>query len=1006
MKIKLKLITILVFYQYVAFGQSLPVKGKVSGKDGKPIPGVSVKMKNLTVGTTTDVNGVYSINATKGSTIVFSSIGFISKELPVIDNTLNVVLDDDSKGLDDVVVIGYGTKKKRDLTGTVATIDNAEIVKSRATNAQEALQGRMSGVDVRKTSGKPGADMSIEIRGANSITGNTQPLYVVDGIPTGNINDINPADIERIDVLKDASSTAIFGSRGANGVVIVSTKRGSRGTTRINYDAYVGVVNGYHLPEMMNGEQFVAYAREFYDTKARLNATAANPYTPVPDNQIFSPTEIANIATGNYTDWIKLIKRNGLQTNHNLNIAGGDDKTSYFLSAGYQLYQGTQMVENLKKYTLKVGMDRNFGGVFKAGASIYSAFTDNNPSSLEAFRSAYRLRPTGSAYNTDGSNRFFTYETESQITNPLFDYDNEIRKIQNVRLFPNVFAELTPVKGLKIRSSFTPDITFQRYGAYFDTFTKIRAGNRAAQGQNGAKHYFNYTLDNIISYEKELGRHKFDATFGQSLNYYQYDDNLIDVQGLPYRSLWYNVGTATTVTVNGTTLQPVTAVSSSYNKQTLASFFARFNYTLDNKYLFTLTGRRDGNSILNEDRKYGFFPSAAIAWIISNEKFIKDISFIDFLKLRVSYGRSGNANRSFYLGPYVTQSTIGSTQYDFNGVIANGFAPTALIDKGLTWETTNEYNGGIELTMLKSRLSLQVDYYHKTSKGSILLQQIPAANGFSTVVTNLGSVLNKGVEVNLNSTNVKSGDFSWVSSVNFSANHNEILDLYGDGKNDVGNSRFIGEKSRVIYNYKVLGVWQNDEAAQAALYGQIPGQYKIEDVNGDKKITTDDRQVLGSDIPNWFGGITNTFTYKNLDLGFTLYTRQGVTQASAFTGAFVNDDQGRARFNVLNRAYWTPTNNANYWANPALETDGNRKTARTFMDASYTKISNITMGYTFSKRLTSKLKVSSLRLYATAVNPFIWTDFIGWDPETADLSTFELQNFRTRTFLFGLNISL
>lgn len=985
--------------------QEIVVSGKVVDEKGQPMIGVTVTEKDTKKGTITDAEGNFKLAVgSSKSILVFKYISYAAYETPASAKVLNVKMTPDDKNLSEVVVIGYGTKKKSDLTGTVVSLSSDDIVKSKSANAQEALQGRLSGVDVKRSSGKPGADMTIEIRGANSITGSTQPLYVVDGIPVSNINDINPADIERIDVLKDASSTAIYGSRGANGVVIVSTKRGSRNGTKISFDTYVGIVNAYNLPKMMTGSQFIDYAREFYNTQA-LNTTPVG-VTPVADSKIFSATELANIASGSYTNWVDQIKRNGLQTNSNISITGGDEKTSYFVSAGYQQYQGAVDVENTKKYTLKVGMDKNLNNWFKFGASIYGAYNDFNLGSGEVFRSAYRLRPTGSAYNADGSERFITYEGEAQITNPLYDLKNDIRVNQSIRVLPNIFAEVNILKNLKFRTSFTPDLTFQRNGSYSDQFSKVNAGVKPASATNTALHNLSYTLDNVMIYTQESGDNKFDFTLGNSLNYYQNDGNNIAVSGLPYRSLWYNIGSATAVTINGTTIQPSTVTSSFYNKQNIASFFFRANYTYKNRYLFTVTGRADGNSIFAAGHKWGFFPSAAAGWIVSQEDFMKSIPAISFLKLRASYGRSGNAAISTYLNPYVTQSSVATAYYDFNGLVANSFIPNTLPNINLTWEKTSEYNAGLEVSMLNSRIGLTVDYYNKTSKGSILQQSIPAENGFTSVVTNLGSVRNSGVEIGLNTTNVKTGDFSWTSSINYSKNKNQIIDLYGDGTNDVGGSRFIGQKVRVIYNYKVIGVWQTNEAAQAATYGQKPGQYKIQDTNNDGKITAADRVVLGSDIPNWFGGITNTFSYKKFDLGFTVYTRQGTVQQSTFLDQYMNGDQSRARFNAFERSYWTPTNPSNVYANNAIETDPTRRTAATFINSSYTKISNITFGYTLPKTTAAKMKISNLRVYATAYNPFIFTSFKGWDPETADLSSFGLQDFRTRTFILGLNLTL
>ena len=1005
----------------------ITITGKVIDEKNETLIGVSVTIKGTTKGTITNVDGNFKINVTgKNDVLVFKYVGYETLEVPVnLNQPMTVQMIAEQRSLNEVVVIGYGTKKKTDLTGTVNSLDSKTITDSKSTNATEALQGRLQGVDVKRTSNKPGSDFSIEIRGVNSINGSTAPLYVVDGVPVSNINDINPADIDRIDVLKDASSTAIFGSRGANGVVIVSTKKGVKGVTRINYDAYVGVVNAYNLPPMMNGQQFADYARDYYNEQAQATALLTNQAPPatIPDSKIFSATELTNIANGTYTNWVNLVKQNGTQTNHNLNITGGDDKTVYFVSAGFQSYQGTTKTELTQKYTLKIGVDKTLNNTFKFGASLNSAYVNINPGSGEAFRSSYRLRPTGSAYNADGTPRFLTYEGESQITNPLFDLANEQNSTQYIRLLPNVYGEITFIKGLTLRSSFTPDITFQRSGTYDGQFTKPNAGTKPASGVNGHNDTFNYTWDNILTYNKEIGKHKFDITVGNSFDYYQTDFSSISVTGLPYVSLWYNVGSVVPITINGTTIQPTTAVSSGYTQQTIASYFARVNYTYDNKYLFTATIRSDGNSIFAPGHQVGYFPSAAFAWKITEEDFMKDISWISNMKLRLSTGRVGNAALSSYLYPYITQSTIGITNYNFGSTNANGFSPSLLANKDLTWEKTTEYDAGLDLDVLKGRISLQLDYYRKTANGLLGSIAIPPENGFSNVTANLGSVRNSGIEVGINSTNIRIKDFTWTSNINYSHNHNALLNVYGPGTNtnDVGNLHFIGQPVRVVYNYKIIGVWQQSEAAQAAKYGQVPGQYKVQDITtsglntgtptaanlaADGVINSNDRQILGSNIPTWFGGITNTFKYKNFDFNVVLYTRQGTFEQSVFLTQELDGDQGRARFNAFNRSYWTPTNPSNTWANEGRQTDATTRTISEYQNSSYTKISNMTLGYTLSQNAVKSIGIKSLRVYVDAFNPFIFTKFIGWDPENANANSFNNADFRTRTFMLGVNVSL
>jgi TonB-linked SusC/RagA family outer membrane protein len=995
---------LLLLFSFNTVSAQTVIKGTVQDNNGLPLSGVTVKVKGTAAVTSTSTEGKFSIAANPTATLVFSSIGYANQEIAVGNRTeITINLVESNKDLEEVVVIGYGTKKKIDLTGTVSSLQSDEITKARATSTQEAMQGRIAGVDIKRGSGKPGSDFSIEIRGANSITGNTQPLYVIDGVPvavngspTNPINDINPADIERIDVLKDASSTAIYGSRGANGVVLITTKRGVKGTSKITYDAYYGVVNPYHIPPVMNGPTFVNYVRDFF------NAQAGYPTTPIPDSQLFSATELTNIQNGTYTNWIDLIKRNGSQSNHNLSLTGGDEKTTYFASAGYQLYQGTTQGEDSKKYTLKAGIDKSINNTFKAGASVYAAFVNNHPGSGEIFRSAYRLRPTGSAYNADGSMRFFTSENETQITNPLFDIDGEIRQQQYLHVLPNIYAEATVIKGLKLRTSFSPDITIQDQGQYDDQFTKQQAGTKPASGATSTNKYVNYTWENLLTYNREIGKHKFDITLGNTFEYHEQDFSSISAQGLPYRSLWYNLGSATTITINGNAIAPITTVGSGYSQQNLASYFGRANYTFNNRYLFTATMRADANSVFAPGHKWGYFPSGLFAWIASEEDFLKNIQMLSLLKFRLSYGKSGNASS---VGPYATQATVSQSPYDFNGVAASGFAPN-FGNQNLTWEKTDEYNAGVEVGILQNRVSLDVNLYRKTSNGSILNQQVPPENGYSAQTTNLGSVRNQGIELSLNTVNYRSHNFSWTTNFNFAANYNKILELYGDGKNDIGNAWFLGSKVREIYNYKIIGVWQTSEAAQAAVYGAKPGQYKIQDVNGDGKIdATNDRQILGSSIPNWFGGFTSTMNYANFDFSVTVYTRQGTFENSVFLEQELNGDQNRARFGAFDRSYWTPTNPSNQWSNKAVNSSDPANLIAQYQNTSYTKISNITLGYTIPKSVLNKAKISNLRVYADAFNPFIFSKFIGWDPENPSGNSFLNQDFRTRTFMLGLTLT-
>ncbi|MFD2572683.1 TonB-dependent receptor [Spirosoma soli] len=961
------------------------VKGRITSSDnGEGLPGVSILIKGTTKGTTTNADGDYQLVVPNADAVlVFSFVGYESQEIPVGNRTeINVSLKADVKGLNEVVVVGYGTVAKRDLTGAVNSVDNDKLRETTRTNPYQALQGQAAGVDIRNTSNKPGGGFQVQIRGFNSIGRGSSPLFVVDGIFVNDITNINPADIQKIDILKDASATAIYGSRGANGVVIVSTVRGKAGKAQVQYDAYVGSRSPTNLPRMFTGDEFVQFAKD---------AAVGVGKPDLPLDQMFSPNELTNIQNKQYADWPRLLLSSGLLTNHTLGVSGGGDGgLLYSFGGGFTSDQGTISNENYKRYNLRASISKSLTSWLEIGHSGYASYEIRNDGSNEALRSAYRLRPTGSVYDANGQLQFFPSARETQITNPLFEPENENRETRYLKYFGSLYLKINPVQGVEFRTSIAPDIEFNRFGQYDGVYTKNSIGQTARTlAQYNSNNRLAYTWDNIVNLEKTIGGiHNIKASLISSLWSSRSDGSALQVRDFATDAYsFYNVGAGKNVQVPSTY----------FVQEQLAAFVGRVNYAFKDKYLFTVTGRYDGSSKLAAGKQWKFFPSAAFAWRLNDEAFLKNTAVND-LKLRLSYGQAGNNN----INAYSSQAGVGAGFYAFGNDVAPASTVNNLANQNLTWETTKELNLGVDYGFFNSRISGSVDVYRRVSDGLILTRQLPAITGYTSVVQNIGSVQNTGIEVSLNTVNVKTPSFQWRTTLNLAHNKNAIQQLYGDSKDDIGNGWFIGQPVNVNYDYVWDGIWQTSEADQAKTFGQKPGQIKVKDLNGDGKITSADRQIIGSPLPTLTGGITNNFTYRNFDFAVFAYTRQNLQMFSVFHNEFAfGQDELPARFNGLKIDYWTPTNPINTWFQPGNA--GPYKNVVRFQNTSFVKIGYITLGYTLPKDLLSRLKMQTARVYFTAQNPFVFTKYAGWDPEIADQSSFAAA-VMNRTLLGGISI--
>lgn len=976
------------------------IRGTIRGENNQPLANVSVGVQNahakFTTGTKTDSSGVYEVRVPAGSSYVltFTSVGYEPQTLSGYSVkggtplTVDVSMKTTSNSLDNVVVIGYGTQRRANVTGAIASVNNTTITRAATPDATGALQGNVPGAEVIKNVGKPGSGYSINIRGISSFGGSNSPLFVIDGIPTtSGLNDLNPEDIEKIDILKDASATAIYGSRGAKGVVIVTTKRGKAGRTTITYDGYAGARVPTHLPDFMSGPEYVAFRTQQFLAQGKDTSRSST------NIAFFTPAQWQNIDAGHYTDWPSMFLKNSLQMNQTVTISGGDAKTRFSFGAGITREQGNITPEDFKRYSFQGNIDRQINKTWKAGMSFYASQDLQNLGSQEALRSSYRLPPTVAPYDSTGAPIFRVLGGDA-VVNPLFDVQNDITDNRNFRAFGDLYLQVEPIAHLTLKSTFSPNLYSTRNATYVGALSKSGAGSG---GYNGASYNpgqdLTWIWDNQAVYTAQFGGHKITATVVQSLLKDRFESGSASVFNLPYTSYWYNLGSATNTTSAGVFSGPT--VGSSFTQYTLASARGRISYSYQDKYLLTLTGTGDGSSHLAEGHQWGFFPSASAKWRISQENFMQSLTAINDLSLRLSYGASGNDR----VNPYSTEASLASSVYYYGSSLAQGYYPNQLANQELTWETTHEVNLGLDFDLFKGRVSGTIDVYNRIIENILLTRNLPAPAGFSSITANIGKLKNQGLEVGLSTIIVQSGKFSWKTDFVFDANKNEILETANGKKDDVGNLLFIGKPVVVNYDYVFDGIWQAKEAALAAKYNQKPGQVRVKDINNDGVINAADKQIIGKRAPDWTGSIGSTLRYGNIDLYVLVYTRQGEQYSSVFDQSFMNYNQ---IYNQVKVDYWTPSHPSNTHFQPG--NPGPYVNAIYYRNASFVRVNNITLGYTFPHSILQKAGVANLRVYATAVNPFLFTSYNGFDPEWTSQNTFGTA-ISSSSYLFGVNLS-
>lgn len=1004
------------------------VKGKVRDAVGR-LPGIMVKLKGTNTATSTDDNGNYTITIPDGTgTLVFSSIGYATQEVPVDNrNAINVTLAAEDKTLTEVVVVGYGKQRKSDITGSIVSINEKALKDVPVANLSQALQGKGAGIDVQKSGGnsKPGSAPVIRIRGVRSISADNGPLFVVDGIPyNGNINDLNPDDVVSVEVLKDASSTAIYGSRGANGVILVSTKRGKSGEPVVTYSGYAGFTKHLGQINVMDGPQFAELKKwavvngNFVGGKPKY--TGINDPTLLTDG-IFSAEELEGIKTGRNTNWQDLIYKTGLNTDHQIGVSGGSEKTQYAVSTGYHNETGIYPGQSFERFTMKASFDQQLGKLVKVGLSTLNTYSNTQGEGANPMGQVLRASPLSSPYTADGELVGFVPGSANQVWNPLGDFVEGAKVEDRKRFgtFTTLYTELKISEALKYKFNAGAEIKSDNYGNFYASRTSNNLGGLSTSS-NRSSFRSNYTLENILTYDKVIaekhrvnftGLFSFQESYGQS-NRFNNNDIATELQ-------YFNPAFGANLTGSG-----------EYEKWAIVSYMGRLNYAFKNKYLMTLTMRSDGSSRLAPGSKYQLFPSAALAWNVMEESFMQNMKVINNLKLRGSYGMVGNTS----IDAYQTLGSLGAAVYNFGDQTTTGVFLANVVNKDLKWESTTTANIGLDFTLFENRLSGTIEAYKSWTKDLLLPQSLPATSGIpNSILRNVGKTENKGLEFQISTVNFKGDgkkEFSWSTDLNVFINRGKITALQDGVINDITNSRFVGQPIGTIYDYRRLGIWQNTPADSALARslglslsgtGSVIGNIKVDNANqtptaaGDQRINADDRVFIGSSQPKWSGGITNRFAYKNLDFTVVAFGRFGSTIISrVHNSGFANTFQGN--YNNLNVHYWTPENGENYWPKPNAAA-GNTPNNSTlgYFDGTFVKIRSLSLGYLLPTRLLSKIGAKSLRVFATANDAFILfskyrNKYSGIDPEAIGGDTnrgeVNVDTPATYSIIFGLNLTL
>ena len=1021
------------------FAQSISVNGKVTAaSDGLPLPGVSVSVKgNSNVGTQTDADGFFKMTVSADSkTLVFKYIGYKQKEVTISTGMMNIQMEEDQKQLSEVVVVGYGTQTRASVTGSITKIGGDKLQNVAVPSFESAIQGRAAGVFIEAQNGKLGQAIKVRVRGSSSVSAGNEPLYVVDGIPittndfsnnggsTNPLTDLSQNDIESIEILKDASAASIYGSRASNGVVLITTKSGKAGKTNISLNYYSGFSKASNQREFLNAQEYVEYSREagirgakydyrvnkdFYDGQGITEADL------IADNGSFVERRLTRYSAGNTdyqtykvnTNWQDQVFRSAPVQNYNLVANGGNEKTKFYISGTYNDQEGFLIRNSINQYSGRINLENKATDRLTLGFKLALSRTENKRLSGDnAFSTPVQivaLSPITPIIDPRSGLISGALDVVSGVPNtnfpvyynPMLSADNAFYNTLVYRNLGNVYASYNFIKGLTFRSEFGVDLLNQNEEGYYGKLTVRNLGTANGFGLNYNTQALNFNANNFIQFNREIGKSFFDVVLGTSFQKQTITENQTEGQQFPSDA--FKKVTSSAEIING---------SSTGTAYSLLSYFSRVNYRFNERYLVSLSGRLDGSSRFGNNSRYGFFPAGSVGWIISEEEFMKSQDILSLLKLRASYGVTGNSE----IGNFGSRKLYSAFSYAGTA----GSRPSQFGNPDLKWETTNQLNLGLEFGILNNRISGELDIYQKKTKDLLLNVQVPASTGFTTVTQNLGKLENKGIEFSVNTQNLV-GKFNWSSNVNFSINRNKITDLKGQiitGSGDAVNRATEGQPIGIFFTKEFAGA---DPANGDAVFFK---NTLNADKTRDRSLTSDynaaENVVVGNPNPKWSAGLSNTFTFKGIDLsvliqgvyGNDIYNGGGQYMSASGSNGF--DNQTRDQLNS-----WKKPGDITMVPEARLFlANGINPSSRFLADGSYARLKNVTLGYNLPQSLLSKIKLQSLRVYAIGQNLFTVTNYDGWDPEvnSDDFAGNITQGYdfyaapQARTITFGINV--
>lgn len=1012
------MLVLVQFFCSTAFAQTQTVKGKITdSQTGESLVGVNVVEKGTTNGTVTNVDGNYTINIAPNAVLNVSFIGYHMQEIQVAGKTtIDVVMLQETTELDEVVAIGYGVVKKRDLTGSVSTVKSEDIQKTTSSNALQSMQARVPGLDVMQSSGQAGAAVSINLRGNRSINASNSPLILVDGIEYGSTLDINPSDIESMEILKDASSTAIYGTRGANGVILITTKRGQAGKTRVNFNSLLSSNSPTNVPQVMYGDREVQRLidKSNYQADAASGNWGASNLTPeqVLTESLADFTEIGIYNDKSYTDWADIILQDGLTQNYELSVSGGNEKTLFSLSLGTMLEKGLLRNDQLDRYNARVNVDHKISNIFKVGTSMLFTYKSQDARDGGVFNRSLNMTTITHPYTAEGEIIKTPNPRYAAHSNPLLD---EVpgalqNNTETTRFFGNTYLEINPMQGMTFKSVFAVDRRNTRIGRYED-YESVGNLQAPATSEISLEYQTNtaITWDNTLNYVTDFSgsKHNLTALAGESLTQGVYEQMRTSGnagQEHYYKSSFYDVSKIIAETT-----------TSNYVKSSILSFFGRVNYKFDERYLLTASVRADGSSRLAEGHKWGYFPSVAAGWRISEESFMENAQgWLNNLKLRVSWGISGNSA----IDPYQTLATLSSSQvfYYLGGKDLAGNIPSSIGNTSLTWEKTSSLNFGIDFGIIDNRLSGSVDYFINNTNDLLYQKSAPPSSVFPSVWGNIGDTEGSGIEVALNTVIARGKEFNYDINWSFTSFSDKIVSLADNvDKNINGRTgQIVGESISIFYDFEDAGMWNvgefdtykadwearhpGESLGYISSYG-TPGSIKIVD-RDDNGILDDEDKIVYNRSPKFIMGMSNSLSYKDFDLAVMVYARTGGIISYDMNGALNYESA-----NWANLDYWTPTNTTAKFPSPGLSsaaasTHSNYGSALLYEKANFLKIRDITLGYNLPKTLLGKAKIDNVKVYGSLKNYFTFSNIDNYDPERGGAFSFPL----ARQVVFGINV--